>query len=158
MSRWTEALVIATNAVDAADKALLPGTFRTLEIDFGLAPKQLAQLVLYENILQSLATPVWGYFSDRKSRRVLLILACTFWGGATILVGTAPTFSTMFSFRLMSALALGSMMPLSQSVLTDLIPAEKRGLAFGRLGFWSNIGTSQTHSPNIISLRPNIQL
>ena len=113
--QWTESLVVATNAVDSADKALLPGTFRTLEIDFGMDPKTLASLVLFENILQvhpwntipafscatrwlgslrrvcclsqSLVTPVWGYFSDRHSRRELLLMSCVAWGLSTALVG-----------------------------------------------------------------------
>ena len=51
-SHWTESLVVATNAVDSADKALLPGTFRTLEMDFGMDPKSLSSLILFENILQ----------------------------------------------------------------------------------------------------------
>lgn len=36
--------------------------------------------------------------------------------------------------------ALAIMMPLSQGMLSDLIEPERRGIAFGRLGFWSNIG------------------
>jgi len=92
----TEALVIATNAVDSADKALLPGTFRTLEMDFALDPKTLAQLVLTENIIQSLVTPIWGYFSDRYSRRRLLLSSCIVWGTTTLLVGSSSSFNMLF--------------------------------------------------------------
>ena len=103
-------------------------------------PKTLANLVLFENILQSLVTPIWGYLSDRYSRRQLLLFSCIAWGITTALVALASNFSVFFGFRLCSALALASMMPISQSVLTDPIPAAKRGKAFGRLGFWSGMG------------------
>ena len=56
------------------------------------------------------------------------------------LAGVAGSFFVFFSFRLCSAVALASMMPISQSVLTDLIPVNRRGRAFGRLGFWSGMG------------------
>ena len=42
--------------------------------------------------------------------------------------------------RLLCAVALASMMPISQSILTDAVPSSRRGAAFGKLGFWSSMG------------------
>jgi hypothetical protein len=58
---WTEPLLLAANAIDSADLALLPGVFHVLERGFHASPAQLAGLVLAQSWLKGLAYPLWGY-------------------------------------------------------------------------------------------------
>ena len=46
----------------------------------------------------------------------------------------------LIAARVTCSIALASMMPISQSVLTDSVPNARRGAAFGLLGFWSSLG------------------
>jgi MFS family permease len=137
----TMALLLIANAVDAADLSLLPGLFRALEQDFGVGPKGLASLVLSQSTLKGLAYPAWGVLSDRYPRKPALWGACVAWG----LAAAALVFCT--SFELLAAclgaggVALACLMPVSQSMMSDIIPAHKRGTAFGQMQLAGNVGS-----------------
>jgi MFS family permease len=136
----TELILTIVNAVDAADMALLPGIFRVLEMDFFVTPKQLGVMVFWQNILKSTSTVAWGFIADRHSRKMLLSRACLGWGALTLAIAICSSFYLLASLRILSVGVLAIMMPLSQGMLADIVAPERRGDAFGRLGFWSNIG------------------
>eukprot|EP01045_Picozoa_sp_COSAG04_P017169 COSAG04_NODE_1499_length_6523_cov_2.604141_4_plen_380_part_00 len=136
----TELILTLVNAVDAADMALLPGIFRVLEMDFAVSPKQLGSMVLVQNVLKSAATIFWGFVADRLSRKQLLARACLVWGALTLAIAICTSFTTLAALRVLSVAVLAVMMPLSQGMLSDMIAPARRGSAFGRLGFWSNLG------------------
>lgn len=136
----TELVLTLCNAVDAADMALLPGIFRVLEMDYFVSPKQLGAMVFWQNCLKSLATIAWGFVADRRDRKELLSRACLTWGLLTVGVALCSSFAVLAALRILSVAVLAVMMPLSQGLLSDLVAPSRRGAAFGRLGFWSNIG------------------
>ena len=136
----TELVLILCNAVDSADMALLPGIFRVLEMDYFVSPKQLGRMVFWQNCLKSLATIAWGFVADRRDRKQLLSRACLAWGALTLAVALCSSFTMLAALRIVSVSVLAIMMPLSQGMLSDLVSPARRGAAFGRLGFWSNIG------------------
>lgn len=136
----TELVLTLCSAVDAADMALLPGIFRVLEMDYFVSPKQLGTMVFWQNCLKSLATIAWGFVADRRDRKEVLSHACLSWGLLTLGVALCSSFTVLAGLRIVSVSVLAVMMPLSQGLLSDLVAPSHRGAAFGRLGFWSNIG------------------
>jgi len=87
---------------------------------------------------------VWGYFSDQYSRKVILELNL-FLGGLFILaVGLGFLFELAFFFpaffRVMSAVALAGVVPVSMNMVVDLIQEEERGGIFGWLGISGLVG------------------
>jgi MFS family permease len=130
---WTEPVMLLANAVDSADLSLLPGIFRVLEVDYGASPTQLSGLVLSQAALKGLAYPVWGYLADRRPRKPLLATAAAAWAAAALLVATASSVAAMAALLGAGGVALACLMPLSQSILSDLFPPERRGAAFGRM-------------------------
>ena len=137
----TMALLLIANAVDAADLSLLPGLFRALEQDFGVGPKGLASLVLSQSTLKGLAYPAWGVVSDRYPRKPALWGACAAWGLAAAALAFCTTFELLAACLGAGGVALACLMPVSQSMMSDIIPAHKRGTAFGQMQLAGNIGS-----------------
>eukprot|EP01048_Picozoa_sp_COSAG05_P020764 COSAG05_NODE_3623_length_1952_cov_1.683216_1_plen_566_part_00 len=137
---WTMPLLLVANAVDSADLSLLPGLFRVFEQDFGIGPKELSALVVSQSVLKGLAYPVWGMLADRFDRRSALWQACVAWGIASAVVAVASQFLVMLICLAAGGVALACLMPVSQSIMSDIIPAPQRGTAFGHMALAGNIG------------------
>lgn len=133
-------LLLLANAVDSADLSLLPGLFRVLEQDFGIGPQELSMLVVSQSVLKGLAYPVWGVLADRFDRRSALWQACVAWGLASAVVAVASRFLVMVVCLAAGGVALACLMPVSQSIMSDIIPAPQRGTAFGHMALAGNIG------------------
>mmetsp|Transcript_106812 Transcript_106812/g.297343 ORF Transcript_106812/g.297343 Transcript_106812/m.297343 type:complete len:485 (-) Transcript_106812:148-1602(-) len=126
-------IVILACAVDAADKAMLPATFKALSLQMGVGAKELGALTFAQSIAFSLALPVWGLLLCYLSARRLLVLGCCIWGTSTLCIAFTTSFWQQFLLRLVNGAALAAMNPVGQAVLCDVVPEAERGKAFGLL-------------------------
>ena len=140
----TQHLVYFTNALDSADEALLPSVFRALEMDLGVDAKQLAVLVFLSTVTKACGNLYWGYMADQPttSRKSLLVKGVAAWGFLTFFLAICSSFQSVVLLRAINGFFLAMMMPISQSVLADIIPGHAIGRAFGRLSFWGGVGAS----------------
>eukprot|EP00435_Cladocopium_sp_Y103_P003860 s4436_g1.t1 len=118
-------------AVDAADKALLPATFKAMEDLMQVGPRDLGALSFAQSIAFSVALPFWGSMMRYYRPRDLLAMGCLLWGMFTLVVSTSSTFITHFVMRLFIGAALAVVMPIGQAMICDLVPEHERGTAFG---------------------------
>lgn len=129
-------------AVEGADIALLPSTFRALEADLGLTPSHLATLALCQALAGSLFAPLWGSLVDHGwQRKWMLVSGAVSWGVLTTLLAFITEFYAMVVLRTLNGIALASMMPISQSLIIDLTKAGERGQYFGNVQFSFQMGT-----------------
>ncbi|CEM02665.1 unnamed protein product [Vitrella brassicaformis CCMP3155] len=138
--RKTQNILNVACALDGADMQLLPSTFRALERELHLGPKDLGQLSLCQSLFQSLSAPVWGFLADRYSRQTVLAYGCILWGVFTIVLAASTRFWEMMSLRALNGMALASVGPLSQSMIADLFSVDERGRAFGWVQASQNTG------------------
>lgn len=140
-SSLTFAVLYAVCLIEGADIQLLPASFRSLEVSIGLTPSHLALLGMCQSITQWMCSPVWGSLVDSgwSRRRLLAGGACT-WGILTILLGLTTHFPTMMLLRLMNGAALGTLSPISQSLIIDLTTKSTRGYYFGWVQMCANVG------------------
>lgn len=123
--------VILANAVDAADKALLPATFAALSVQLSLGPSQLGLLSLAQSISFSLALPVWGALVQNVSHRDLMVWGCVSFGVVTLIIAGASSFAAHLGLRLLVGGALAAVVPVSQAIICDVVPQAEQGWAFG---------------------------
>lgn len=83
----------------------------------------------------------WGVLSDRHPRKPALWGACVVWGVAAAVVALSSEFAALIVCLGLGGVALACLMPVSQSMMSDLIPAHQRGVAFGRFQFAGNVGS-----------------
>lgn len=80
----TNATMNLANIVDNSDGQLFPTVYNNVQLEFAakgmpLNFTQLASITAVRSILQSVTTPMWGWWSDRHSRKRVLAFGCWFW-------------------------------------------------------------------------------
>lgn len=132
------AVLVTIAALDSADKALLGASFPMLEKTLGLHVDTLGYFSLFTNLSYALCLPFWGWLVHRytvQRAHIVLSASCFLWGVATLGVARSETVVSQGFFRSLNGAALASILPLSQMMLVDLVPASMRGSAFGLMGF-----------------------
>jgi MFS family permease len=108
---------------------------------WGVSYSMIGLMETLRNIAQTVSAPLWGYISDRFSRKKVLIFGTGVWGLWTVAVGLAPDFTSMLIIRTISGLGLGCLMPATFSLIGDHFPQSKRGRALGVIGMVGLLGT-----------------
>ncbi len=129
------AVLVIISSLDAADKQMLASSFPILSETLGLDIETLGIFSFLTNGSYALSLPLWGFLVHKYGLpgvHYLLAIACCSWGLATIgiaLFGRSIVGQAVF--RAMVGVALGSIMPLSQTLLIELVDVAMRGRAFG---------------------------
>jgi MFS family permease len=134
MPIWVLVLVAS---LDNADKQLLASSFPVLEKNLHLTVQTLGYFSMFSNLSYAISLPFWGYLVHRffDKIHVVLSLACMGWGMTTCgiaLVGNSVLLQGVC--RCFNGFFLGSILPLSQTMLVELVDVTMRGRAFGMMG------------------------
>ncbi|WP_089718532.1 DHA2 family efflux MFS transporter permease subunit [Candidatus Entotheonella palauensis] len=88
-------------------------------------------------IMQAVMMPSVGWLGARLGNRRLYLLALGVFVGGSVLCGLAWDIYSLIGFRLIQAIGAGPLFPISQVILFQAFPENKRGLAMGisSLGF-----------------------
>lgn len=128
-------------ALDGADKKAIPALFRSLELHFGLGPSSLAMLMVGQSLALAVAAPVWGELADSSRNRIgLLAAGIAAWGLWTALTAAASAFWMLLLLRVLTGVALASVVPISQTIVADIAPPREHGYQFGALGASDALG------------------
>jgi MFS family permease len=95
---------------------------------------------------QGFFTFIFGFLSDRASRKRLLVLGGFLWGISNILCSLAWSITAFGVFRLVAAVGLGVQGPVTFSILSDIFPSEQRSNSFAWWGVANMIGAAATGS------------
>jgi MFS family permease len=129
------AVLVIISSLDAADKQLLASSFPMLSETLGLDVETLGYFSFFTNGAYALSLPMWGFLVHKYGLprvHYLLAVACGSWGLSTIGIaffGNSIVWQAIF--RALVGVALGSIMPLSQTLLVELVDVTMRGRAFG---------------------------
>lgn len=88
-------------------------------------------------IMQAVMMPSVGWLGSRLGNRKLYLLSLSVFIAGSILCGMAWDVYSLIAFRLVQAIGVGPMFPITQVIMFQTFPEEKRGLAMGisSLGF-----------------------
>jgi len=85
-------------------------------------------------VANAIVLPLTGWLSAYFGRKRLLILAVAGFTTTSFLCGLAPTLPFLVVFRLLQGLTGGVPQPMSQAIMLEAFPPEKRGRA---MAFWA---------------------
>ena len=85
-------------------------------------------------VANAIVLPMTGWLAGRFGRKRLLTLSVTGFTIASFFCGLAPSLPFLIIFRIIQGAAGGGLQPLSQAILLESFPPEKRGQA---MGFWA---------------------
>ncbi len=101
---------------------------------FGATPDQITWVVTSYMISTAVVMPLTGFLTGRFGRRPVLLVAISGFLVTSVLCGAAWNLPAMVVFRLFQGAFGAVLIPLSQTVLLDAFPREKRATAMGMWG------------------------
>src|SRR6476620_9610166 len=85
-------------------------------------------------VANAIVLPLTGWLAGRFGRKRLLLGAVVGFTTASFFCGLAPSLGFLIFFRIVQGACGGGLQPLSQAILLESFPAEKRGQA---MAFWA---------------------
>ena len=85
-------------------------------------------------LVSAVTVPIVGKFSDLYGRRSFYIGGIIVFMTGTLLAGFAQSFWMLVAARAVQGLGMGTLMPLSQTIIGDIIPPRQRGKYQGLMG------------------------
>ncbi len=98
---------------------------------FGISNAQFGLLVSAYTLSAGLSGLMAATYIDRFSRKRLLLVMYILFGLATLACGLAPDYFSLMAARVAAGLFGGVLSALSQTIVADVIPFERRGRAMG---------------------------
>lgn len=85
-------------------------------------------------VANAVVLPLGGYFSSLIGRKRFYITCVVIFTTASLLCGIAPSLGWLIFFRVLQGLGGGGLQPISQAILVETFPHEKRGAAMAFYG------------------------
>ncbi len=85
-------------------------------------------------LVSAIVVPIVGKFSDLYGRRGFYLAGLAVFMIGSLVCGLAPNFWTLVSGRAIQGLGMGTVMPLAQTIIGDIIPPRHRGKYQGIMG------------------------
>jgi len=85
-------------------------------------------------VANAIVLPLTGWLAGRFGRKRLLLFSVAGFTGASFMCGLAPSLGFLIFFRIIQGACGGGLQPLSQAILMESFPPEKRGQA---MAFWA---------------------
>lgn len=98
---------------------------------FGISDAQFGLLVSAYTFAAAISGLVTTTYIDRFSRKRLLLTLYLLFAVATLACGLAPNYPSLMAARIAAGLTGGVLAALSQTIVGDVIPFERRGRAMG---------------------------
>ena len=108
----------------------LPSIMRDFKISTATAEWLSTAFLLVNGVM----IPISAWLINRfGSRKMYLTAMSTFFIG-TVIATIAPNFQVLLAGRIIQGLGVGVTMPLLQTIMLSIFPADKRGAAMGTVG------------------------
>lgn len=98
---------------------------------FAISDAQFGLLVSAYTLSAGVSGLLASTYIDRFGRKRLLLVLYTLFGLATLACGVAPTYGTLMVARILAGAFGGVLSALSQTIVADVVPFERRGRAMG---------------------------
>ena len=85
-------------------------------------------------VANAIILPMTGWLANSIGRRRYYILSIILFTLASVLCGLAPSLPVLIAARILQGLAGGALQPVSQAILADAFPPEKRGASMAIYG------------------------
>jgi DHA2 family multidrug resistance protein len=85
-------------------------------------------------VANAIVLPMSGWFSTLFGRRRFYITSIILFTASSLLCGLAPSLGWLIAFRVLQGLGGGALQPVSQSIVSDAFPPERRGIAMAIYG------------------------
>ncbi|MEH7547519.1 MFS transporter [Neobacillus vireti] len=136
-SKWrinfTIAVIIILAAFEHIVIGLFPPLIQYIAKDLNVDIASLGFVSAANILVTSLSSIYWGYLSGKYPLKRMMIIGTLIWSVSIFLTSFSSSYFQIMLFQVVTGFGLGCIASIGFSILTDLIPYQKRGLI---LSFW----------------------
>lgn len=130
---WLMLTLIFALVIDSMKPASLGFVVPGMIAEYGIPRPTVAILVFFALTGTTIGSLLWGILADRMGRRAAMLLAAVMFIG-TAICGAMPTFTMNIVMCFLMGLSAGGMLPITYTLMAELVPARYRGLFLVLLG------------------------
>lgn len=132
---WVVAIVVAVAAfMEVLDTTIANVALRYISGGLGISSDEASWVVTTYLVSNAVALIASSFIAQRFGRKRFYLVCLATFTTASIMCGLAWDLQSLLFFRMIQGFAGGGMVPVSQSILTDSFPPQKRGQAFAVFG------------------------
>ena len=141
-TRRTLVTVCATSAtiMQALDTTIANVALPYMQGSLGVTLDQVNWVLTSYIVAAAIMTAPSGWLAVRFGRKKIFIIAAAGFTVASILCGIAQGITDMVGYRMLQGIFGAALVPLSQAVMMDIYPPEKRGQAMAIWGMGVMLG------------------
>lgn len=133
--RWSVVLAVVMTAIlEVLDSTIVNVALPHMQAAFGITSDQTVWILTSYIVSSVAAMPLTGLMARKFGRRRLIMTAIIGFAGFSALCGLSVSIEMMVICRIGQGLFGAFLIPLSQSILFDSFPGEKRGQAMAMFG------------------------
>ena len=126
--------VVLSAVLEVLDSTIVNVALPHIQASFGATTDQTTWILTSYIVAAVVVMPLTGFMARRIGRKRLILTAITGFATFSILCGLSWSLQSMVAFRLGQGMFGAFLIPLSQSILFDAFPKEKRGQAMAMFG------------------------
>ena len=127
---WIVAIAVMSSAImEILDTTVVNVSLQHIAGDLSSTVDEATWVLTSYIVANAVILPLTGWLSSIIGRRRLLLTVITGFTVSSVLCGLAPNLPALILFRILQGTTGGGLQPLSQAVLLEEFPPEKRGKA-----------------------------
>ena len=130
---WIYGALLISNLLAALDQTIVATALPTVVGDLG-SVSLMSWVIAAYSLAMTISMPIYGKFGDVLGRRTLFLIALVLFVGASALCGLSQSVGQLVLFRGLQGFGGGGMMVLSQSIIAELVPPNRRAAYSAPIG------------------------
>jgi MFS transporter, DHA2 family, multidrug resistance protein len=132
---WLIAVLVAFAAfMEVLDTTIANVALPYIAGGLGVSEDEASWVVTTYLVANAVSLTGSSYFARRLGRKPFFLICLALFTISSVLCGFAPNLQSLLLFRVLQGLGGGGMVPVSQSILANAFPPEKRGQGFALFG------------------------
>src|SRR5580658_569120 len=132
---WLIAVLVAFAAfMENLDTTIANVALPYIAGGMGVSEDEASWVITTYLVANAVSLTASSFLAPRLGRKSFFLICLALFTASSVLCGFAPNLQALLLFRILQGLAGGGMVPVSQSILADAFPPEKRGQAFALFG------------------------
>mgnify|MGYP001147969507 CR=1 FL=1 len=134
-SPWLVAVLVAVAAfMEVLDTTIVNVALNYIAGGLGVSEDEASWVVTTYLVANAIIVMATSFLSKRFGRKAFFLVCLGLFTASSILCAMAWNLQVLLLFRIVQGFAGGGMVPVSQSILADSFPPQKRGQAFALFG------------------------
>lgn len=134
-SPWLIAVLVAlATFMETLDTTIANVVLNYIAGGMGVSEDEASWVVTTYLVANAVSLTASSYLAQRFGRKPFFLACLALFTASSVLCGFAPNLQALLFFRILQGLAGGGMVPVSQSILADSFPPEKRAQGFALFG------------------------